>query len=181
MKSLEKKSLYISSAPCQSAEEALRLMPGGNDAPHILLCTPSFCGFADASLRKSINGRDIADADDVFEMRCFCPEFDLRWHRCGAGGRAVLLSDERIGAFPQVMEYKDAERISGHYILWGSGTGGKELFEHRIGAMPVPIAVSNGSRVLLNYAEYFTPDEQYGNMLFRAERLISLEIQAQSA
>lgn len=176
-------ALYIGSEPCASAAEALGKMPGSAGKSCILVYTPSFCGFADETLCKCVDGSDIEDADDIFEMRCFSEDIDMRWVRNGEGGVVTVLSEQEdlVSHLIEQREHKEkiehhteAESIHGKYILWGTGDAEGRLFEHRIGALPVPIKVEPSRRVRLNFVEYFEPDERYGNMIFLGERLTGL-------
>lgn len=169
--------LYIGRERCASADDALRRLPNGAQNTYILIYTPSFCGFADGSLRKCVDGSDIKDADDIFEMRCFNDDVDLRWVRDGDAGVVTVLSENEglVSHLSDPIEpHVTAESLRGQYILWGTGDDKGRLFEHRIGALPVPIDVGDGECVRLNFVEYFEPEERYGNMIFIAERLTSL-------
>lgn len=182
----EQCTLYISSAHCASAEEALRSLPQSEDRPFILIYTPNFCGFTsignplsgDETFRKCADGSDVEDADDIFEMRCFCRDFDMRWVRTDdGGGIATVISESENCVLPSAdvcKKYEHVENYCEHYILWGSGSDDGHLFEYRTGRLPVPAETKKGERVMLNFIEYFTPDERYGNMLFLAERLTGL-------
>ena len=181
-------TLYTLSAPDVSAFEVMKQVSEarkqvkriGGDAvrPFVLAYTPDFCGFVDWRVAEgdedgkflSLNGGKAIG--NLFELRCFCPAFELRWVREGSEnkGRAALLSESPLlGA----EEKKDISAFDGHYLLWGRGIerqGTIRLCDHRIGELPVPVAVKRGERVLLNVVEYFVPDE-YGNLTFLAERL----------
>ena len=138
-----------------------------------LACTPTFCGFvspSDGGL-VALEGpkKDKFDVADVFELRCFCEDFELRWVREGKSGRAVTVTEEEPGDQNNPKFFK---RL-GQYILWGKGAkrdGGIRLFEHRVGELPVPIPVNQGERAYLSFVEYFLEDK-YGNMTWHSERL----------
>jgi len=134
---------------------------------YILAYTPDFCGFVtpqDARLEVA----------DLFELRCFCEGFELRWMKDaqGQGGKAVILSE---GALSD--EYKPAP-LDGmykrpvRYVLWGKGRAGR-LFDHRIGELVLPsgVEVPEKGRVFLDVAEYFQEDI-YGNLRWHSERLV---------
>lgn len=178
-------TLYALSYPAGSASEAMRQVKEvGQDTvrPFVLAYTPDFCGFVD--WREDEGGGDGKflsldegkTIENLFELRCFCPTFELRWVREGSReeGRAALLSESSMqGAEGK----KDISALDGRYLLWGRGVerqGAVRLCDHRIGELPVPAAVRKGERVLLNVVEYFVPDE-YGNLTFLAERLTGLQ------
>ena len=176
--------LYDLSYPAVSASEAMKQVKGiGVDAarPFVLAYTPDFCGFVDWREDKGGGDGKFLSLDggktieNLFELRCFCPTFELRWVREDSGnrGRAVRLSESPL----QGAEKKDISALGGRYLLWGRGVerqGAVRLCDHRIGELPVPAAMQTGERVLLNVVEYFVPDE-YGNLTFLAERLTGLQ------
>lgn len=185
-------SLHTLSYPAISAFEAMKRAceamkridgVGGNAVrPFVLVYTPDFCGFVDwKEGEKDGEGKFLSldegkAIENLFELRCFCPAFELRWVREGSGevGRAVLLSKSSLQG---TEEKKDILALDGHYLLWGRGTERQEavrLCDHRIGELPIPAAAQRGERVLLNVVEYFVPDE-YGNLTFLAERLTGLQ------
>ena len=149
-------TLYTLSYPAVFAFEAMKRVKGiGGDAvrPFILAYTPDFCGFVDwreaegdgdgkflpLDKGKADGGKAI---ENIFELRCFCPAFELRWVREGIGevGRAALLSESSLQGSG---EKKDISALDGHYLLWGRGTGhqgGIRLCDHRIGELPVPVS-----------------------------------------
>ena len=184
-------TLYTLSAPDVSAFEVMKQVSEarkqvkriGGDAvrPFVLAYTPDFCGFVDWREDKGGGDGKFLSLDggktieNLFELRCFCPTFELRWVREDSGnrGRAVRLSESPL----QGAEKKDISALGGRYLLWGRGVerqGAVRLCDHRIGELPVPAAMQTGERVLLNVVEYFVPDE-YGNLTFLAERLTGLQ------
>lgn len=190
----DKKSttLYALSYPAVSASEAMKRVSearkqvkgGGQDAvqPFVLAYTPDFCGFVDWREGERDEDGKFLSLDEgkaiknIFELRCFCPAFELRWVREGNGkeGRAVRLSESSLQGSE---EKRETSALKGHYLLWGRGIerqGSVRLCDHRIGELPVPAALQKGERVLLNVVEYFVPDE-YGNLTFLAERLTGLQ------
>lgn len=171
--------LYRGTKPL-TAMNAAGSLPG--DGVFILAYTPDFCGFVTFKDEK-LTGPDgeVIAPDSVFELRCFCGTFELRWVREAADGRGngVLVSERQIEGWAQ--EPAEFSRRSGHYLLWGKGIerGGKvRLFEHRVGDLPLPDETEKnlnaGGRAWLIFDEYFSPDE-YGNMVWRLERLKGLE------
>ena len=134
---------------------------------YILAYTPDFCGFV--TLPDEGGGLGA----DVFELRCFCGAFELRWIWDGGAGKAVILSEGPLkGEYhPEPLKmYKRA----GHYVLWGKEDGGR-LFEHRVGELPLPhgFIIPKRGRVFLDFDEYFQEDE-YGNLRWHSERLTGL-------
>lgn len=192
--------LYALSAPDVSTFEAMkqvsearkRVKRIGGDAvrPFVLAYTPDFCGFVDWREAEGDEDGKFLSLDggkaieNIFELRCFCSALELRWVREGSEnkGRAVLLSESLSESPLQGLEEKkdikkDILALDGRYQLWGRGIerqGTVRLCDHRIGELPVPVAVKRGERVLLNVVEYFVPDE-YGNLTFLVERLTGLQ------
>ena len=186
--------MYPPSYPAISASEAMkRVTEIGGDAvrPFVLAYTPDFCGFVDwreaegdedgkflpLDKGKADGGKAI---ENIFELRCFCPAFELRWVREGntEKGKAVLLCDSESGlSLPGAKCEDGIQALEGEYLLWGQGEKRGErvrLCDHRIGELPVPLDVKKKGRVLLTFTEYFKPDE-YGNLTFLAERLTGLQ------
>lgn len=178
--------LYSAAYPDIAANEVVEKIEGrGREPLFVLAYTPEFCGFVDwrGGAFYPIGGEK--PVDDIFELRCFCNTFELRWVREGDTnqGRAILLYDSESGADLSLQnvecEEGDVHIEGGQYLLWGRGTkrqGMVRLFEHRIGELPVPIGVKEKDRVFLTFVEYFKPD-RYGNMTFLAERLTGLTVQ----
>ena len=119
-------TLYALSNPAVSASEAMKQVKGiGVDAarPFVLAYTPDFCGFVDwrgdegdgdGKFLSLDGGKTI---ENLFELRCFCPTFELRWVREDSGnrGRAVRLSESPL----QGAEKKDISALGA-----GNGTSG---------------------------------------------------------
>lgn len=156
-----------------SANDAFNSL--GNENFYCLVYSPAFCGFS--SPDKIL---------DVFEMRCFNEKFELRWARNSYGkGRAVIMSEtQTLDGFD--METENSEvfyKIPGQYVLWGTGKeidGKNLLFEQRTGKIEVPFNVRAGKRVFLNFDEFFSPDSEHGNMIWRFERLTGLSDEARN-
>lgn len=172
--------------PDITADKVLeKIKERGREPLFMLAYTPEFCGFVDwrDGAFYPIGGE--GPVDDIFELRCFCNAFELRWVREGdtSRGRASLLYDSESEADLSLQsvecEEGDVHIERGQYLLWGRGTkrqGMVRLFEHRIGELPVPIEVKEKDRVFLTFVEYFRPD-RYGNMAFLAERLTGFTVQ----
>lgn len=177
-------TLYALSYPTLSAFEAMKGIGGDAEWPFVLAYTPDFCGFVVCGDDAFCSLGEKKPVENIFELRCFCPTFELRWVREGSEnkGRAVLLSESLSESPLQGLEEKkdikkDILALDGRYQLWGRGIerqGTVRLCDHRIGELPVPVAVKRGERVLLNVVEYFVPDE-YGNLTFLVERLTGLQ------
>jgi len=195
-------TLYALYYPTISAFEAMKGIGGDAERPFVLAYTPDFCGFVDwrkgekdevrkfFPLDKGKNEGEDEAIENIFELRCFCNTFELRWVREGSEnkGRAVLLSESLSESPLQGLEEKkDILALDGRYLLWGRGAeqqgaerqgaerqGTVRLCDHRIGELPVPLEVKKEERVFLTFTEYFKPDE-YGNLTFLVERLTGLQ------
>ena len=181
----ESSPLYIAVHDKIDAINALKKVWAiSEEKPFLLVYSPDFCCFATledekiVSLTEKENQRDAS----VFEFRCFCEEYELRWVREGSEdiGKAVLISERNfeIDGFEHKTQPYDVFPRSGQYLLWGknNGTGNDEtiLFDHRVGSLRVPIKTRKNSRVYLHFREYFTKDE-YGNLALKAERCLALK------
>jgi len=157
---------------CESAEK-----------PFLLAYSPSICCFAkfeDESIVLPTEAKNRR-ADDIFELRCFCEEYELRWVRDGGKdeGKAVLLADNKhnevFGADLKGIDYVFSH--SGQYLLWGmnneTGSGETIFFEHRVGSLRVPIETCK-NRAYLHFREYFSEDD-YGNLVWLTERCLTLK------
>ena len=185
MNEIEKDSvtLYISESSEENipAFDAAKKLSVKDNAILFLAYTPEFCGFVNCGEKTftRLDGSEIL-SDSIFELRCFCDKFELRWVRDEQAGRYIIISETELdGLTPEGCFYKR----SGSYILWGKGTrrgGSIRLFEHRIGELPLPVEIEEklqaGQRVYLKFDEYFKLDE-YGNMIWQLERLSGLELE----
>ena len=176
-------TLYALSYPDVSSFEAMkRITEIGGDAvrPFVLAYTPDFCGFVVCGDDAFCSLGEEKPVENIFELRCFCKAYELRWAREGntGKGRAVLLCDSESGlSLPGAKCEDGIQALEGEYLLWGQGEKRGErvrLCDHRIGELPVPLDVKKKGRVLLTFTEYFKPDE-YGNLTFLAERLTGLQ------
>ena len=87
----------------EAVKKAIACSRGKDDKPlFILAYTPAFCGFvmpSDGGL-VALEGpkKNKFNVNDVFELRCFCEDFELRWVRGGeeGKGRAVILSEKEL-------------------------------------------------------------------------------------
>lgn len=140
-----------------TAVDAFKSISNGEKV-YSLVYSPDFCGFASPD-----------SVSDIFEMRCFNESTELHWIGNNENGRAVIVSEK-----PEIGNGERFYKRSGHYLLWGTTTkqdGKTFMFDHRIGTMEIPLDVEPGKRVYLNFDEFFSPDEQHGNIFWRFERL----------
>jgi CRISPR-associated protein (TIGR03984 family) len=145
-----------------------------------------------------LDGGRLATADgaaelaEVFQVRLFSPDVELRWAHTGSGrGPAVALSES--GACPPgwaVDSVEVEEVLDGQYALWGrrfealGAPGWCRAVEGRIGwiDVPAPTPASAGSDqdwpeqyLAMRFREYLTSDE-YGNAAVLDERLIGIVV-----
>lgn len=168
------------SYPGLSVDDVLKKIKDLSQKPSFALAyTPDFCGFVVCGDDAFCSLGEEKPVENIFELRCFCKAYELRWAREGntGKGRAVLLCDSESGlSLPGAKCEDGIQALEGEYLLWGQGERRGEtvrLFEHRVGELPVPLEVKKGERVFLTFTEYFKPDE-YGNLAFLAERLTGL-------
>lgn len=158
-----------------------------------LLYSPRSCQFArlmkDGSQSVLMNPENqVIGLSDVFEVRVFSDEAELRWlNQANGTGRAVLLSEveKTLDNYEPVKTLMDLETLPQTYLLWGAGwikpdAWGDEwsrLTLARIGSLPVLIfGVERQQSVRLKVREYLKSDD-YGNMSVVEERLLGLEKQ----
>lgn len=146
-----------------SAEDAFDRL--GDENFYCLVYSPDFCGFSRP-----------AATPNVFEMRCFNKNFELRWARDSQGnGRAVIISEKQSFSGFDMESIGYFRKRSSRYMLWGTMREGKNcLFDHRVGEIEVPLKAEPGRRVFLTFDEFFSPDPKHGNMIWRFERLTGL-------
>jgi CRISPR-associated protein (TIGR03984 family) len=163
-----------------------------SDAPFLLAYSPTRCAFAnwDSEGNKvvALDGKEMAD---VYEVRAFGENFELRWVKGASCDTGKDAPDER-GSVATLCEQPEGDEYSclpGEYLLWGTaasrqtGAGHVVLSEEQVGALTVPSptagtqspAPAKGSRVALLFKEYFKPDDKYGNLVFITERLCGLK------
>ena len=176
-----KAELYTKEAEGVSAIDAANLYLSKGIGTLFLAYTPDFCGFVKCSADNfiSFDGRIIPE-DTVFELRCFCDDFELRWVREGDTGRYVIISPKKLDGLKILSS--EFQKRSGRYLLWGKVLKRDDivyLFEHRVGALALPddikVGLQEGGRVWLKFDEFFSPDD-YGNMVWRLEMLKGLEV-----
>ena len=147
-----------------SAEDAFNLL--GNEEFCCLVYSPDVCAFAKPD-----------EVPDVFEMRCFNENFELRWVRnAPETGNAVILAETQ--PFQEMESIGEFYKRSSQYLLWGTAReidGKICLFEHRVGKIEIPLNLEHGEKAVLNFDEFFSPDPDHGNMMWRFERLKGLE------
>jgi CRISPR-associated protein (TIGR03984 family) len=183
-------------------EDALAAVDAGKN-PAALIYTPESCYFAKISGKGIIPMAETEkiSLENIFEIRCFCENYELRWVRKGANetGTASILSEssqkQKAGDFSQLLNTFSRKEsadispesstecfsLSGQYLLWGEVTGCEKdvaaLFEHRVGKIAIPDdgnKFEKGEHAILTYREYFKPDD-YGNLTFFAERLTGIK------
>ena len=123
--------------------------------------------------------RNFCEAtQDVFEMRCFNENFELRWVRNSHNiGEAVILTESQTLQNMEMESIGEFHKRSSQYLLWGTAKeidGKICLFEHRVGKIEIPLNLEQGEKVSLNFDEFFSPDPDHGNMIWRFERLKGL-------
>ena len=147
--------------------------------PFLLVYTPTFCRFATFDGENIVvsSEKEKLNCDHIFELRCFCEEYELRWVREESNGKAVLLSDKKhedIMYSEESIQYVFSR--TDQYLLWGNnkstGNGETELFDHRIGSLRVPIETQK-KRIYLHFKEYFK-EGCYGNLIC-LERCLALK------
>jgi CRISPR-associated protein (TIGR03984 family) len=180
-----------------AAESLAKAQPRGDAVA--LVYAPQFCAFARLTSRRRLQGPPDAkfrgpDGPDRFhdrvlaeayEVRLFCKDWELRWLRDGASGRAALLAGES-GLAPDVfgdsvLEPEEPDRelpaknadarngaLNNCYLLWGErgepSEDEKRLIEGdwtkltsaRIGALWVPFRIEPPARrIQLTTREYW--------------------------
>ena len=167
------------------AKTALNKVADIPGKPFLLVYSPNYCCFArfeNGSFVFPADKQGLCDAD-IFELRCFCEEYELRWFREGSKntGKAALISEQKY----EIDDFKREELSDvfsppdDQYLLWGknslkeTGSGETILFDHRIGTLRVPIETQE-DRIYLHFREYF-PEDEYGNLIWMAERCVALK------
>ncbi len=153
-----------------------------------ILYSPSSCQFAkmqtDGTLRDFQD--TIIDFKDVFEVRIFNKNCELRWlNERNGKGRSVLISESSISTYLSnfIEDLKALDVIRQQYILWGKGvsntstSGWGKLVEARIGTLYVPVTgLTPNKRVYLKAVEYIKEVDDNGNVAVVEERLTGLEV-----
>lgn len=149
-----------------SANDAFKLL--GDEKFFCLVYSPDVCVFSTPD-----------EVPDVFEMRCFNENFELRWVKNSPElGKAVILAETQTLQNIELENIGEFYRRSSQYLLWGTAReidGKICLVEHRVGAIEIPLNVEQGEKMYLNFDEFFSPDPKHGNMIWRFERLKGLE------
>jgi CRISPR-associated protein (TIGR03984 family) len=196
---LQDATLYYSKSTV-TAKEALKKAFSAKNDIFTLIYTPKFCGFASYYKEELASLSGGEKLGDVFEIRCFCKDYELRWVREAFSdtGTAIVLrekdenpswTDTLRGFFSQPHNSESKKEITcflpGQYLLWGKiaafDQNSATLFDHRVGKIKIPIAsdmqknIKEGLHVILTYKEYFRRDS-YGNLIFFAERLTGMEL-----
>lgn len=205
---MNEEQLYVYAAEAVTAAEALRAFIASlkeASAVHGLLYSPSRCrlcviesenGDSEKILVRDEFGRNVS-LGDVFELRAFCPEAELRWMNTGSGsGQAVILRESQAvlnGPWNSRAE-SFLGKIPLKYMLWGTAPsensdtasappladGWTYLREGRIGGLPVPLAgMSPGQPGYLHAVEYLRESDEDGNVTVLDERLLQLSSDAE--
>ncbi|MDR3355254.1 MAG: hypothetical protein LBO21_09460, partial [Synergistaceae bacterium] len=171
---MEQSCLKIETHERQTLAKTMALK---SDAPFLLAYSPARCAFAnwDSKCEKvlALDGDDMAD---VYEIRAFGENFELRWVKDASGdlGRVTILRE--------ITEGDEYSCLSGEYLLWGTAASGQTdaghviLNEEQVGKLTIPSpqagtqSLAGGSRIALLFKEYFKPDDKYVNLVFIAER-----------
>jgi len=168
----------------------------------VLAYTPKACRFLrlkgvtaeDDDFDHGPDGPNGFSLDDVFELRAFTPDAELRWLKHEAGGRAVILTDETLAQSGFTCLGGAA------YVLWGPLASGClteresddvwfEVEEARIGRLWIPVLNSKKRELIRKLSadgptprrwlrliaqEYMTVG-RHGNVTVAEERLLRIE------
>lgn len=134
--------------------------------------------------------------EEVFELRIFHADAELRWlHEAAGLGTAVMLTESTNVSLPTgwcEIDRKDRQftvrdKQDNHYLLWGKldternaeesitpETNWSDLDEPRVGLLTVPVRglLSNHTHVILKTREYFAEADDDGNVVVFEERLL---------
>lgn len=131
-----------------------------------------------------------AELAEVFHVRLFSPDVELRWVHTGARrGAAVALSESGASPAGWTTDSVEAEEVlDGQYALWGRRfealgvDGWCRALEGRIGWVDVPAAMPDPSDqdwpeqyLAVRFREYLTSDE-FGNATVLDERLTGIVV-----
>lgn len=144
-----------------SANDAFGML--GDEKFYCLVYSPNFCGFSSPD-----------KVPDVFEMRCFNENFELRWVK---NAETVIISEHQTFRDFDMENAGSFYRRSSQYLLWGTARdidGKSCLFDYRTGKIDLPFTAEDGKRIFLTFDEFFRPDSKHGNMIWQFERLTGL-------
>lgn len=142
--------------------------------------TPHACRFFAVDhegLAKYADGADVR-LDQIFEMRVFGQQWELRWLRDGPTARMSIISDgpldSRFEATPRGP--LTVLKRTGQQLLWGKAAAGApggwtRLTSQRIGSIEAPFQSKGAARLALTTVEYFRQDQATGNWVFMTSRL----------
>ena len=88
-------TLYALSYPTLSAFEAMKGIGGDAEWPFVLAYTPDFCGFVVCGDDAFCSLGEKKPVENIFELRCFCPTFELRWVREGSENKGRATTDRK--------------------------------------------------------------------------------------
>ena len=132
---------------------------------YCLVYSPDFCGF--------VMPDKVLDVKNVFEIRCFNENFEMRWSK-NLTGNALIISDTQKFRDFEMESAGNFYKRSSQYLLWGTTreiNGRNYLFDYRIGQIELPVKFEDGKKIFLTFDEFFSPEPKHGNMIFRFERL----------
>jgi len=155
-----------------------------------IIYSPTSCQLAKLNHNGDLTNakNEIISLDNVFELRAFNQNYELRWlNESNGKGKAVLISEQKQNISDyldaDISEIKELHKNPQQYILWGekasteSTSGWAKLSTARIGSIDVPVrGLIADKRVYLNAVEYLQADEEYGNVSVVEERLTELEV-----
>ena len=189
--------LYLDVRLCSTPQGVSKIVRALDADATGLVMTPNACKLH--AWHKGHPEQDEAWLEDAFEIRVFCPAWELRWHRNRALGVATLMREDsddasRLDDAPKWFRRHAEIRLEGtrqrKYLLWGkvveperdreSEKDWLTLGNQRTGPIRVPFASSDpkplcGARIQLVAREYLAKFED-GNVCVFDQRLYNLVV-----
>ena len=138
---------------------------------YCLVYSPDFCGF--------LTPDKVLNLNNVFEIRCFNENFELRWSKnAQETGNAVIISEEQKFRGFDMEAAGNFYKRSSRYLLWGTSreiNGKIYLCDYRIGEIEIPLKIENGKKVFLTFDEFFSAEPKHGNIIWSFERLTGFQ------